>query len=115
MRTTRAILTAALATAFAVGTVGTATFAEAGGARRVERRDAMPAQPTTVAPGGGVAEDKAKADKLKAIRDALDAKEKELQNEDKLGNSEIQRGTANSHQNDIKLKEQIRQAQEQLE
>jgi hypothetical protein len=86
MRTT-GMLAVALAAMFAMGAVFTP--AEAGGARRVERRDSMPAQPTNVAPGGGVAFDKAKD-----VRGKLDQVDKDLQASDKLGNFEIQRSNS---------------------
>jgi hypothetical protein len=86
MRTT-GMLAVALTTMFAAGAVGTP--AEAGGSRRVERRDSIPAQPTNVAPGGGVA-----ADKTKDVRSKLENADKDLQASDKLGSFEIQRSNS---------------------
>lgn len=90
MRTT-GMLAVALTTMFAVGAVGTP--AEAGGSRRVERRDSMPAQPTNVAPGGGVAFDKAK-DVKKDIRDKFEKVDQDLQAQDKMDTTEIQRSNS---------------------
>jgi hypothetical protein len=84
MRTT-GILTVALATVVAVSAVDTVSLAEAGAARRLERRDSKTTQPSNVAPGGAARD---------TTKDKLDKAVRDLESQDKIGNFEIQRSNS---------------------
>jgi hypothetical protein len=91
MRTT-GILTVALTTLIAVSAVDTVSLAEAGGARRVERTNSMPAQQTNAAPAGAAARD--------TTNDKLDKAVKALEASDKMGNVDIQRSNSTAKDKD---------------